>query len=384
MRILRTRAAGEPMHLCLSGRVCRMSAPGDQRQASSEETLRGATPIVLAGDIGGTNTRLALYAVAPGTAARPLFDRIYPSKSQASLEDMVEIFLLEAAAPGGPLARGKNINAACFAVAGPIEHNLCRATNLAWVVDGTSLAARLGIDRVRLVNDFYAAAFGVTTVGSEWLAPLGGSAPERRGPIVVLGAGTGLGEAFLLWSPADNAYQVVPSEGGHMDFAPRTPLEVGLLQFLLNKYGRVSCERVLSGRGLVDVFSFLSQEPGCRALIRAETTTALAAPDTDPAAVISERGLTGTDPICEMALAVFCSVLGAVAGNLALALLASGGVFVAGGIAPRLLPYIQNGVFREAFERKGRLHTLVDRYPAFVVTHPQIGLIGAAAEAAAL
>jgi glucokinase len=165
-----------------------------------------------------------------------------------------------------------------------------------------------------------------------------------------------------------------------MDFAPRTPLETGLLQFLTTKYGRVSCERVLSGQGLVDVFGFLSQEPACRSLMRPETAAAMAAlgPGHDPAAAISERALSGTDPVCEMALAVFCSVLGAVAGNLGLAVLASGGVYIAGGIAPRVLPYLQRGVFREAFERKGRLHTLVERFPAFVVTHPQVGLLGAA------
>jgi glucokinase len=253
-------------------------------------------------------------------------------------------------------------------------------------VDGRSLATHLGIERVRLVNDFYAAAQGVTVVGPEWLTSLGGAPPMQKGPIAVLGAGTGLGEAFLLWSASKNAYQVIPSEGGHMDLAPRTPLEAGLLQFLTHKYGRVSAERVLSGRGLVDVFSFLSQEPACRVLIQPETTAALATPKPgqDPAAVITERGLSGVDAICEMSLAVFCSVLGAVAGNLALAILATGGVFVAGGIAPRVLPYLQKGIFREAFERKGRLHTLLERLPAFVVTHPQIGLVGAATIATSL
>ena len=158
-----------------------------------------------------------------------------------------------------------------------------------------------------------------------------------HGPIAVLGAGTGLGQAFLLWSAADNGYQVVPSEGGHVDLAARTPLELGLVQFLITKYGRVSCERVLSGHGLVDVFTFLSEEPACRGLIRPETAAALAAHGGDPAAAISQRALAGTDPVCEMALSIFCSVLGATAGNLGLMVLATGGVFVAGGIAPRVL-----------------------------------------------
>jgi len=224
----------------------------------------------------------------------------------------------------------------------------------------------------------------VTVVGPADLVPLGGGPPAAQGPIAVLGAGTGLGQAFLLWSAADNRYQVVSSEGGHVDLAARTPLEQGLVQFLTVKYGRVSCERVLSGQGLVDVFAFLSEEPACRGLGGREAAALLggAAGHKDPAAAISERALAGTDPVSEMALAIFCSVLGAVAGNLALMVLATGGVYVAGGIAPRILPFLQRGGFRDAFDRKGRLHTLVERIPAYVVTHPQPGLLGAATVAA--
>jgi glucokinase len=353
--------------------------------------------IVLAGDIGGTNARLALFEVEPARAhERPkltlVFERTTPSRSQASLDEIAESFLRAAEAEtngrlgSGGLAAGgiaKNIDGACLGIAGPIENNRCQATNLPWVVDGRALATRLGIPRVTLVNDFSAAALGVTAVGPEALAPLGDGTAVPRGPIAVLGAGTGLGEAYLLWSESAGRYEVVPSEGGHADFAPRTPLEAGLLQFLSAKYGRVSSERVLSGNGLVDIFAFLSLEPACRSLIKPETAAVLAAPGGhDPAAEISRRGLAGTDPICEMALALFCSVLGAVAGNLALGILATGGVFVAGGIAPRILGYLQKGGFREAFERKGRLHTLVERLPVFVVTHPQPGLLGAATIAA--
>lgn len=348
--------------------------------------------IVLAGDIGGTNARFALYEALDrstrGDGARrltPLFEHTYPSAGHTSLEEIAEQFL-EAASTAleGRVGRGVGIAGACFGIAGPIENNICRATNLPWVVDGRSLASRLGIPRVKLVNDFYAAALAVTAVGPESLVSLGGGPPTPQGPIAVLGAGTGLGEAFLLWSAGANRYQVISSEGGHMDFAPRTPLEMGLLQFLTSKYGRVSCERVLSGQGLVDVFSFLAQEPACRTLIRPETTAALAAhgPGHDAAATISQRALAGADPICEVALAMFCAVLGAVAGNLGLAVLATGGVYIAGGIAPRVLPYLQRGVFREAFDRKGRLHTLVERLPVFVVTHTQVGLLGAATLAA--
>jgi glucokinase len=312
---------------------------------------------------------------------KPIFEQTYPSAAHASLDVIAEKFVIAAAAAIGGRAE---VDKACFGIAGPIENNICRATNLPWIVDGRALSARLGIDRVLLVNDFTAAALGVTAVGATDLAPLGGGPPVAQGPIAVLGAGTGLGQAFLLWSVLENTYQVVPSEGGHIDLAARTHLEQGLVQFLTSKYGRVSCERVLSGHGLVDVFSFLAEEPACRGLIRPETAAVLAGPGPshDPAAAISTRALAGTDPVCEMALGLFCSVLGAVAGNLALTVLATGGVFVAGGIAPRILPFLQRGAFREAFDRKGRLHTLVERIPAYVVTHPQPGLLGAASVAA--
>ncbi len=311
--------------------------------------------IVLAGDIGGTNARLAIFSVERASAGdKPtltsLLERTYPSTSRPTLEAIVQGFLDDARASvgvggggggGGAAAGGaaRAIQRACLGIAGPVENNICRATNLPWVVDGKALVAQLGIERVQLVK----------------------SAP-------------------------DNGYQVIASEGGHADLAPRTPLEMGLLHFLTAKYGRVSYERVLSGHGLVDVFTFLSQEPACATMVRDDTRAALAAqgPGHDPAAVISRRGLDGSDPVCEMALAIFCSVLGALAGNLGLYALASGGVFIAGGIAPRVLPYLQRGGFREAFERKGRMTPLVARLPAFVVTHPQPGLLGAAIIAAAL
>jgi len=332
---------------------------------------------VLAGDIGGTNSRLAIYDV-PATGLRgvkPIFEQTYPSAAHPSLDVIAEKFLTAAAGAVGARA---GVDSGCFGIAGPIEHNICRATNLPWVVDGNALAQKLGIARVVLVNDFHAAALGVTAVEAHELVSLGGDVRVAQGPMAVLGAGTGLGQAFLLWSAAQNRYQVVPSEGGHVDVAARTPLEHGLVAFLTGKYGRVSCERVLSGRGLVDAFKFLSEEPACRGLIRPETAAALAAAGNDPAAEISQRAIAGTDPLCEMALALFCSVLGAVAGNLGLMVLATGGVYVAGGIAPRILPFLQRGGFREAFDRKGRLHTLVERIPAYVVTHAQPGLLGAA------
>ena len=351
----------------------------------SDEAGKGAArgEIVLAGDIGGTNTRLALFEVgAPGalTLTDPVFAHTYPSAAHTGPDVIIERFLAAARATSPKLE--KVPQRACLGIAGPVEGNVCRATNLPWVVDGRALSQKLGIARVRLVNDFYAAALGSVTVPPDKLVSLGGGPRDPRGPVAVMGAGTGLGQAFLLWSLADNRYQVIPSEGGHVDFAPRTGLESDLLRFLTAKYGRVSYERVLSGHGLVDLYAFLSEEPAFRAVQKPETVAALAAQD--PAAAISQRALDGSDTICGAALAVFCSVMGALAGNLALAVLATGGVFVAGGIAPRVLPFLQKGLFREAFERKGRLQSVVSRIPAFVVTHSEPGLLGAATVATTL
>ena len=349
----------------------------------SDEAAKGAGrgEIVLAGDIGGTNTRLALFEVgAQGGLTDPLFAHTYPSAAHTGPDAIIEKFLAAARATSPKLE--KIPQRACLGIAGPVEGNVCRATNLPWVVDGRALSQKLGIARLRLVNDFYAAALGSVTVPADKLVSLGGGPRDPKGPVAVMGAGTGLGQAFLLWSQADDRYQVIPSEGGHVDFAPRTGLESDLLRFLTAKYGRVSYERVLSGHGLVDLYAFLSEEPAFRAVQKPETVAALAAQD--PAAAISQRALDGSDTICGAALAVFCSVMGALAGNLALTVLATGGVFVAGGIAPRVLPFLQKGLFRDAFERKGRLQNVVSRIPAFVVTHGEPGLLGAATVATQL
>lgn len=328
--------------------------------------------IVLSGDIGGTNSRLALYR---GTER--LFERIYPSADHPSLEVVVEKFLEETRKALGQDARPER---GCLGVAGPVDHDTTRVTNLPWFVDARKIEQRTRIGRVTLINDFQAAAVGVTVLGESDLVSLGGGARNPTGPMVVLGAGTGLGEAFLFWSATDGRHVVVASEGGHVDFTPRTGLETGLLNYLVGRYGRVSYERVLSGQGIVDVFGFLSNEPALRPLVSDETRGALLAED--PAAVISRHAIAGRDPVCAMALNLFCSVYGGLAGNLALTFLASGGVFLAGGIAPKVLPLLQNGVFREAFEAKGRFQPLVAKIPAFVVTHTDVGLLGAATVAA--
>jgi glucokinase len=330
--------------------------------------------LILAGDIGGTNSRLALFR-----GSEKLFERTYPSAEHPSLDTVIEKFLEEGRKALGPETRAQR---ACFGVAGPVDNDTSKVTNLPWFIDARKLEQRLKIPRISVINDFQAAALGVTGLGEEHLLPLGGGPRNPTGPCVVAGAGTGLGEAFLVWSPGENRYQVVPSEGGHVDFTPRTALESGLFHYLSGRYGRVSFERVLSGAGIGDIFNFLSTEPACRPLVLEETRTALITED--PAAVITRQALERKDPVCVIALNIFVSVLGGLAGNLALTMLSTGGVYIAGGIAPRIAPLLQSGPFRESFESKGRMQPLVAKIPAFLVTHKDLGLLGAVIQAGRL
>jgi glucokinase len=327
--------------------------------------------LILVGDIGGTNCRLALFR-----GGEKVFERTYPSQQQSGLDAAVDKFLEEARKALGAEARPQR---ACFGVAGPVENDTSKITNLPWFIDARKLEQKLKIPRVALLNDFQAAALGVTVLSDEHLVPLGGGPRNPTGPCVVTGAGTGLGEAFLVWSPGENRYQVIPSEGGHVDFTPRTALESGLFHYLSGRYGRVSFERVLSGSGIADVFNFLASEPACRPLVIDETRAAVVTED--PAAVVTRQALAGKDPICVIALNIFVSVLGGLAGNLALTTLATGGVFIAGGIAPRIVPVLQQGTFRESFEAKGRMQPLVAKIPAFLVVNPDLGLLGAVVQA---
>jgi glucokinase len=330
--------------------------------------------LILAGDVGGTNCRMALFR-----GGAKAFERTYPSQQQPGLEVAVERFLEEARKALGPETKPQR---ACFGVAGPVEGDTSKVTNLPWFIDARKLEQRLKIPKVALLNDFQAAALGVTVLSDQDLVPLGGGTRNPTGPCVVTGAGTGLGEAFLVWTPGENRYQVIPSEGGHVDFTPRTPLENGLLYYLSGRYGRVSFERVLSGAGIADIFNFLASEPSCRSLITDETRAAVVTED--PAAVVTRQAVAGKDPVCVIAINTFVSVLGGLAGNLALTTLASGGVFIAGGIAPRIVQFLQRGPFRESFEAKGRMQPLVAKIPAFLVVNPDLGLLGSYVQATRL
>ena len=318
--------------------------------------------IVLAGDVGGTKTALALFdKTAHGLV--PVRDDTLPSRGFDSLEAAIEKFLA-----GGPRPA---IEAVCLGVAGPVVDGRCVATNLPWVIDERALASAIPAGRVTLLNDLEVAAHGVMGLpGNELRTLQPGLA--RRGNLVLIAAGTGLGEALIV-RDGDRRI-VIASEGGHADFSPRSDLEDDLLRYLRKEFGRVSCERILAGPGFFNVYRFLRDSGWAKE--SPEVAQRLRTGDTG--AVITELALAGRDALCAKALEIFVSVYGAEAGNLALKAMAVGGVLVGGGIAPRILPALTSGAFVTAFRDKGRLAALMESMPISVALNPRAPLLGAA------
>ena len=323
---------------------------------------------VLAGDIGGTKSLLAVVEEERSTA-RVLYEERFDSGRYAGLGTMVREFRAQAAV---------EFDRACFGVPGPIVAGECQTPNLPWTINARRLAQEIGIERMTLINDFEAIGYGIDRLGPGDLEALQEGRPTPRGPIALLGAGTGLGEAFLLWE--GDGYRVHSSEGGHADFAPRGALQLGLLEFLSAWYEHVSYERVLSGPGLLNIYCFLVERGLAPEVAEVRANMAYE----DPPAVISRHALAGTDGACTKALDIFASIYGAEAGNLALKVLATGGVYLAGGIAPRILDKLRDGTFVIAFRRKGRLSVMLENVPVHVILNPRVGLLGAAAVAARL
>lgn len=323
---------------------------------------------ILAGDVGGTKTALAIVEMDRGRC-RVLRHERYHSAEHEGLEHIAARFL--AAEKRKPAAAG-------FGVAGPVRDGRSKITNLSWSLDERRLARGLGIRRVALVNDFGANALGLRFLGPRQLATLARGRPDPKGPIALLGAGTGLGQAALLRS--DGAEAVVPSEGGHVDFGPRSPLEDRLAAFLRGRFGRATRERVLSGSGLVLLYEFLAEDGPARPSEAAREEMKDAE---DPAAVVSRLGLTGQDRLCRAALELFVEIYGAIAGDLALQYRATGGVYVAGGIAPKILPALKAPAFLKAFRDKPPMTELLAGIPVRVVLDPKLGLYGAASAGAA-
>jgi glucokinase len=317
--------------------------------------------MILAGDIGGTKTNLA-YFTEDGGVLTQHFARSYPSKQHPSLSAIIKQFIQESP---------QMIDEAAFGIAGPVVNGRCEATNLPWVVDARSIASEFGVKRVGLLNDLEATAYGVLRLQAKDKLPLNTGIAQQHAAIAVIAAGTGLGEGGLAWN--GTRYQTLPSEGGHSDFAPRNELEIQLLRFLLTKYTRVSNERLVSGMGIVNIYQFFRTQVNYR-----EPQWLADEMRGDAAAAISSAALAGKDEACIKTMEMFVSLYGAEAGNLALKLLSTAGVHIGGGIAPKILPLLQQATFMDAFTNKGRLSSLMMNMPVFVVLNDKTALLGAA------
>lgn len=325
--------------------------------------------MILAGDIGGTKSNLALVEQKEN-GFRSVFMHRYASREFARFEDLVEDFLGRGrdflrASPGG------RIQAAGIGVAGPVIGRVVRVTNLPWEIEADSLERQLGTRHIALFNDLEATGYSLAYLAREDFCTLNEGSPLRQGTQALIASGTGLGEAILRWS--GNRYVVAPSEGGHADFAPRTEREIELLRYLKRTYEFVSFELIVSGRGFLLLHEFLNGR------IRHPTFDQ---PGADPAPEITRLGLEGSCPVCAETLDLFVTLYGAEAGNLALKALARGGVFVAGGIAPKILPKMRNGKFLRAFCEKEKFQELLGHFPIHIVLNEEAPLIGAAAEVA--
>ncbi len=319
---------------------------------------------LLVGDIGGTSTRLALASIATDGAITLSNERRYLSAAAPNLDTLVRDWLSDTAT---------TVCEASLAVAGPVAGNRCQTTNLPWFLDGDALAATTGLTAVHLLNDFAAAAWGTLTVTDHGRVSLQAGRFDATAPRVVIGAGTGLGQALIV--TGRDGVQVLPGEGGHQGFAPRNEREDRLLAWMRRGLrGRVSTERVVSGLGLRDLYRFLRDEEG----LTESTEVRARLENEDHGAVIGALAVAGSDPLCVATLEMFLSAYGAAAGDAAIEVLAYGGVYLAGGIAAKVLPTMARGGFLEGFRDKGRMRPIAEAVPVWVVTDEALGLRGAA------
>ena len=321
--------------------------------------------MILAGDVGGTKCNLALFAEKNGKLEFVFRER-FASKEFAQFDYIIREFARRAA----PHLDGKEILAAGFGVAGPVINNRIHATNLPWVVDADTLAREVGVKSVVLVNDLGATGHSLEHLPPEDFCVLNPGTPVPGASLALLAAGTGLGEGILFWD--GQRYKVVPSEGGHSDYSPRTDQQVELLKFMRHRYPQVSWELILSGRGFRTLHEFLA--PSVKHPVFED-------PDADPAPFITKSALDHSCPVCVEALDLWTNIYGAEAGNLALKVLALGGVYVAGGIAVKILPKMQDGTFFNAFKDKWHFEKMLLNVPVSVVLNESAPLIGAAYEA---
>jgi len=315
-----------------------------------------------AGDIGGTKTNLALASVRGNTLQLAQMQS-YESQRYDGLAAIVRLFLATHSA---------QVERACFGVAGPVLCGQATVTNLPWQLSEDELQQTLGIAHIALINDLTALAYAIPVLLPGDLVTLQAGNVEPTGATAILAPGTGLGEGYLWWD--GQRYRPGASEGGHADFGPAGPLQTRLLEWLRAEYGHVSWERVLSGPGLLNIYRFLRTQ----GIPEAPKVAALMA-ESDPGAVIANHALAHTDALCDQPLDLFVPAMGAQAGNLALTFMATGGVYLGGGIPPKILPRLQGGPFLPAFHDKGRLQRILQHIPVYVIRNPNAALLGAAA-----
>ena len=317
---------------------------------------------VLAGDIGGTKTRLAVFDVQ-GTCLKILTERSYPSGDYSGLENIIRDFLGDART---------DCRQACFGIAGPVQRGQARVTNLPWVVEDQALAALFGFERVALINDLEANAWGIGALRDADFYPLNAGSPAAAGNACIISAGTGLGEAGLYWD--GQRHWPFASEGGHASFSPSSDQEIELLEYLRERFGHASWERVLSGGGLVSVHDFLCTYRGVAApsWLREEMSAG------DPAAAISMAAMDDRDALCTEALELFIYLYGVEAGNHALKIMATGGVYLGGGIAPKNINRFKGPLFMQSFRAKGRMQPLLEAMPVKIIINDRTALYGPA------
>ena len=320
--------------------------------------------MILAGDIGGTKTHLALFEME-NEKLEMHAEQQFPSGDYLSLREVIEAFGQQFSIP--------RIDAACFGIAGPVVDGHCRTTNLPWEITACELQQHLHTDRVRLINDLEATAYGMLYLGDDEFFDLNPTVDTLDGNRAVIAAGTGLGEAMLFYDGA--AYHPVGSEGGHSDFAPLTPQQDELLRWLRKRYpDHVSYERILSGPGIYTLYEFLAQS----GFAPQPASMQIVSEDEDRSAMVSRCALEQNDPLCTETLRLFAEIYGAEAGNLALKTLSLGGVYIGGGIAPKILPFLADKHFIESFTDKGRFRELLKAMPVKIALNPQTALLGAA------
>ena len=317
--------------------------------------------MILAGDIGGTKVNLAYFDL-DGDALIPVLLKSYPSREFQSLSDLLRRLRNEHPA---------TIAAAAFGVAGPVVDGSSKLTNLGWMIDSREISSLLKLKHVGLINDLGATAYGSLRLAQNEMLALNKGTPQRHAAIAVIAAGTGLGEGGLIWD--GKRYRAIPSEGGHTEFGPRNETEMELLRFLLTKYSRVSYERIVAGPGFMHLYEFFRSRATYPEPLWLKEKMA----SEDPAAAISEAGINGTDDVCVQVVKTFASIYGAEAGNLALKILGTGGVYVGGGIAPKILPMIKEQ-FMPSFVTKGRYSDLMKQMPVYVILNEKTALLGAA------